>query len=175
MRIGDKYPKYKYIMTAEDGTIVQLEETVMEKDLGVVVDNNLTFSQHINTIVVRANQVMGMIRRSFKYMDKDIVVQLFTSIVRPILEYGNAIWSPILIGDIYAVERVQRRAKKTVTGISTMTYPDNVYDVNHEWLIRDPTTRTRGHSLKLDKPRCRSTMQQHCFSNRVLHNWNSSP
>ena len=59
-------------MTAEDGTIVQLEETVVEKDLGVVVDNKLTFSHHINSIVARANQVMGMIRRSFKYMDKDI-------------------------------------------------------------------------------------------------------
>ena len=70
MRIGDKYPKYNYsnAMTAEDGTIVQLEETVMEKDLGVVVDNKLTFSQHINSTVVKANQVVGMIRRSFKYI-----------------------------------------------------------------------------------------------------------
>ena len=59
MRIGDKYPKYNYTMTAEDGTIVQLEETVVEKDLGVVVDNKLTFSHHINSIVARANQVMG--------------------------------------------------------------------------------------------------------------------
>ena len=128
MRIGDKYPKYNYTMTAEDGTIVQLEETVVEKDLGVVVDNKLTFSHHINSIVARANQVMGMIRRSFKYMDKDIFVQLFTSRVglRPILEYGNVIWSPRLIRDIDAVERVQRRATKTVPGISTMTYPDRL-------------------------------------------------
>ena len=86
MRIGDKYPKYNYTMIAEDGTIVQLEETVVEKDLGVVVDNKLTFSHHINSIVARANQVVGMIRRSFKYMDKDIFVQLFTSRVRPILK-----------------------------------------------------------------------------------------
>ena len=196
MRIGDKYPKYNYTMTAEDGTIVQLEETVVEKDLGVVVDNKLTFSHHINSIVARANQVMGMIRRSFKYMDKDIFVQLFTSRVRPILEYGNVIWSPRLIRDIDAVERVQRRATKTVPGISTMTYPDrlqtlrlpslvyrrargdmietykylhNVYDVNNEWLRRDPSTRTRGHSMKLEKRRCSSTMRQHCLGNRVIN------
>ena len=112
MRIGDKYPKYNCTMTAEDGTIVQLEETVMETDLGVVVDNKLTFSQHINSTVVKADQVVGMIRRSFKYMDKEIVVQLFTSRVRPILEYGNVIWNPRLIRDIDAVERVQRRATK---------------------------------------------------------------
>ena len=166
------------------------------------MDNKLTFSHHINSIVARANQVMGMIRRSFKYMDKDIFVQLFTSRVRPILEYGNVIWSPRLIRDIDAVERVQRRATKTVPGISTMTYPDrlqtlrlpslvyrrargdmietykylhNVYDVNNEWLRQDPSTRTRGHSMKLEKRRCSSTMRQHCFSNRVIKNWNSLP
>ena len=53
---------YNYTMTAEDGTIAQLEETVVEKDLGVVVDNTLTFSHHINSIVARANEVVGMIR-----------------------------------------------------------------------------------------------------------------
>ena len=111
------------------------------------------------------------------------------------------IWRPRLIRDIDAVERVQRRATKTVPGISTMTYPDrlqtlrlpslvyrrargdmietykylhNVYDVNNEWLRRDPT-RTRGHSMKLEKRRCSSTMRQHCFSNRVIKNWNSLP
>ena len=64
---------------------------------------------------------------SVKYMDKDIFVQLFTSRVRPILEYGNVIWSPRLIRDIDAVERVQRRATKTVPGISTKTYPDRLH------------------------------------------------
>ena len=112
------------------------------------------------------------------------------------------IWSPRLIHDIDAVERVQRRATKTVPGISTMTYSDrlqtlrlpslvyrrargdmietykylhNVYDVNNEGLRRDPSTRTRGHSTKLEKRRCSSTMRQHCFSNRVIKNWNSLP
>ena len=129
-------------------------------------------------------------------------MQLFTSRVRPILEYGNVIWNPRLIRDIDAVERVQRRATKTVPGISTMSYSDrlrtlrlpslvyrrargdmietykflhNVYDLNNEWLRRDPSTRTRGHSLKLEKRRCQTTMRQHCFSNRVINNWNSLP
>ena len=166
------------------------------------MDNKLTFSQHINSTVVKANQVVGMIRRSVKYMDNELVVQLFTSRVRPILEYGNAIWNPRLIRDIDAIERVQRRATKTVPGISTMSYPDrlrtlrlpslvyrrargdmietykflhNVYDLNNEWLRRDHSTRTRGHSLKLEKRRCQTTMRQHCFSNRVIDNWNSLP
>ena len=160
------------------------------------MDNKLTFSQHINSTVVKANQVVGMIRRSFKFMDKEIFVQLFTSRVRPILEYGNVIWNPRLIRDIDAVERVQRRATKTVPGISTMSYSDRLrtlrlpslvyrrargdmietYKLLHNvWLRRDSSTRTRGHSLKMEKRRCQTRMRQHCFSNRVINNWNSLP
>ena len=148
MRIGVKHPKYNYTMTAEDGTIVQLEETVMEKDLGVVVDNKLTFSQHINSTVVKANQVVGMIRRSFKYMDKEIFVQLFTSRVRPILEYGNVIWNPRLIRDIDAIERVQRRATQTVPGISTMSYPDRLRTLRLPSLVY---RRARGDMIETYK------------------------
>ena len=50
-----------------------------------------------------------------------------------------------------------------------------VYDVNNEWLRRDPSTRTRGQSVKLEKRGCRSTMGQHCFSNRMINNWNTLP
>ena len=76
------------------------------------MDNKLTFSHHINSIVARANQVVCMIRRSFKYMDKDIFVELFTSRVRPILEYGNVTWSPRLIRDIDAVEECREEQQR---------------------------------------------------------------
>ena len=59
-------------------------------------------------------------------MDKEIFMELFTSRVRPILEYGNVIWNPRLIRDINAIERVQRRATKTVPGIRTMSYSDRL-------------------------------------------------
>ena len=68
---------------------------------------------------------------------------------------------------------VYRRARGDM--IETYKYLHNVYDVNNEWLRRDPSTRTRGHSMKLEKRRCSSTMRQHCFSNRVIKNWNSLP
>ena len=34
---------------------------------------------------------------------------------------------------------------------------------------------TRGHSLKLEKPRCRTTTRQQHFSQRVINDWNSLP
>ena len=48
---------------------------------------------------------------AFKFIDKEIFALLFKSRVRPILEYGNTIWSPRLKKDIDAIERVQRRRR----------------------------------------------------------------
>ena len=56
-------------------------------------------------------------------MDREIFTLLFKSRVRPILEYGNTIWSPGLKRDIDAIERVQRRATKTVAGMTPIVEP----------------------------------------------------
>ena len=202
MRIGQRHREHTYSMKTSDGQTTEIKKTTAEKDLGVTIDNRLTFSEHINNTVKKANQVMGMIRRTFKFIDKDIFALLFKSRVRPILEYGNTIWSPRLKKDIDAIERVQRRATKTVPGLATLPYPErlrvlklpsliyrrargdmietykyqhNVYDIDNEWLKPETSTVTRGHTRKLIKPRCNSTLRLHCFSHRVVNPWNSLP
>ena len=60
------------------------------------VDNELKFSQHVEKQVGKANRILGQIRRSFQYLDANTMKLLFTSLVRPNLEYANAIWSPRL-------------------------------------------------------------------------------
>ena len=54
-----------------------------EKDLGLIVDSELKFEDHITRIVKKANSVMGMIRRKFAFLDTDMFKQLFVAIVRP--------------------------------------------------------------------------------------------
>ena len=58
----------------------------------------------------KVNQVLGMIKKSFEYLDSDMLSKLFTTLVRPILEYGNAIWRPLFTLDQSKVEKVQHRA-----------------------------------------------------------------
>ena len=41
----------------------------MEKDLGVLVDSNLSFENHMATKISKANQIVGLIRRSFAFLD----------------------------------------------------------------------------------------------------------
>ena len=48
---------------------VQLEETELEKDLGVHIDPELKFSKHVERQVNKANRILGLIRRSYEFID----------------------------------------------------------------------------------------------------------
>ena len=82
-------------MTLSSGSVT-LDQTTCERDLGVMVDNELQFDEHISEAVKKANAKLAIICRTFVYIDEKILLQLYTSLVRPILEYGNVIWSPHL-------------------------------------------------------------------------------
>ena len=74
----------------------------------------------------KANSIMGAIRRTMEYLDIKIFEMLFTAIVRPHLEYANAVWSPSLKKHIQAIENVQRRATKYIPGLSNLSYPERL-------------------------------------------------
>ena len=104
----------------------EIEHTFEEKDLGVVIDSELTFAEHIAQKVKKANSIVGIIRRSFASLPKDTFVKLFTAFVRPHLEYGQAIWSPHLRKYIKHIENVQIRATKLVDGFGKMEYHERL-------------------------------------------------
>ena len=72
---------------------MNIRSTNLEKDLGIIIDNKLIFSDHIDSKVKKANQMLGIIKRTFSHMDKDMFTILYKSLIRPHLEYGNPIWS----------------------------------------------------------------------------------
>ena len=71
-------------------TEVELENTSVEKDIGGHIDSKLNFDSHILSVVKKANRRMGVIRRSFKTLDKDIIPLLFKVIARPHLQGSYA-------------------------------------------------------------------------------------
>ena len=77
-----------------------LEHTDHEKNLGVVIANKLKFSQHINQKVNKANSIMGVIRKSFRFLDPLIFQKFYKSLVKPDLEYAVVVWNPHLKKDI---------------------------------------------------------------------------
>ena len=179
----------------------QLEVAEHEKDLGVVIDNDLSFDMHINQKVLKANRVLGLIRRSFTYMDKEILVLLYKSMVRPHLEYCHSVTFPMYDRQAKLIEGVQRRATKLLNSlkdkpyierlrelklptlhyrrrrgdlIEAYKYTHGLYTTAHKPLERDSNTHgTRGHNFKLKKLRCKKNMRQHYFSLRVTDDWNN--
>ncbi len=86
--------------------------TDSEKDIGFIIHKNLSFEEHMSTKLNIANIILGLIRRTFIYLDKDTFVKLYKALVRPHLEFSNAVSSPFLMEDIILIKNVQRRATR---------------------------------------------------------------
>jgi hypothetical protein len=71
-----------------------LLKTNGNKDLGVWIDKTVKPSNYVAQAVKKANQLLGLIRRTFTYMECRFMRQLFTSVVGPHLEYANVVWHP---------------------------------------------------------------------------------
>jgi hypothetical protein len=103
-----------------------MEETIAEKDVGVTIDNKLSFDKHITEKVNKTNSIIGVIRRTFEYLDLKTFRMLYVSLVRPHLEYANPVWKPYLKKHIDMIENIQRRATKLIPGFSDLSYEDRL-------------------------------------------------
>ena len=201
LHIGRNNKKYAYTMNTNQDTI-PLDTTMLEKDLGVFVDPELKFTRHIENQVDKANRILGMIRRTFEHINIEIMNKLFTSLVRPHLEFCNVVWSPIYQKDINLIEGVLRRATRMVPELQGLEYEERLrkaklpsmqyrrargdmievykllrghYTTNSGLLELHGNTLTRGHQYKLKKNYTRTSLRKHFFKNRVVDLWNSLP
>ncbi len=84
----------KYNMKDANNKLTQINQVDKEKDLGVTFQNNLKFNQHISEKISKANRNLGLIFKTFTYMDKEMFLTLYKALVRPHIEYATVIWSP---------------------------------------------------------------------------------
>ncbi|XP_075150556.1 uncharacterized protein B0403.1-like [Haematobia irritans] len=88
----------------------KLENVLRFNDLGVLLDSRLDFGPHIEECVNKAMGVLGFIKRwSKEFVDPYLTKRLFTTLVRPILEYACVVWSPSYRYYIDRVESVQKQ------------------------------------------------------------------
>ena len=98
-----------------------LEHVGVFKDLGVVIDKTLSFSSHINELVMKCNKVCGFIKRSVGFnAPVEVKVQLFKSLCLPLLDYCSPVWSPQCKTYIKKIESVQRSMSKFILPNSTL-------------------------------------------------------
>ena len=175
-----------------------------EKDLGVIIGKDLKAEWNITHSVAKANKILGMIRRTFSYMDKEMFLQLYKVYVRPHLEYCQQACSPYMAKDINLIEGVQHRATKLVKSIEDLSYEERLKhlklysledrrlrgdlilmyrimngDVNIDssklFTVKAPNM-ARGHAMKVHlKKISNSDIRHNFFTERVIVPWNTLP
>ena len=108
MHLGFNNSHVDYFMDA-----IQIPKVHEEKDLGVIVSDDLKWDKQCDAVVKKANKLLGMIKRNFIDRSKATILALYKeSLIRPHWEYCIQVWNPHLAKDIKGIEGVQRRATK---------------------------------------------------------------
>ena len=198
LQVGNLNQKFHYDMMGQ-----QLNSISSVKDLGVVISQNLKFSQQCNEAVSKANRMLGFINRNFTFKNKEIVLPLYNSIVRPHLEYAVQFWDPYLNKDIVKLESVQRRATKLIPQLRNKNYDERLKDLDLFSLTKRrlrgkliecfkmlngfsiietenlftmaPDLPTRGNGRKLRGHRVNLDSTKYFFTNDIVDKWNSLP
>ena len=197
MHIGHRNPQSVYTLK---GTALECTDT--EKDLGVTITSDLKFSKQCIEAEKQAQRMLGYIKRQFGYRNKEIVLCLYNSLVRPHLEYAVQFWSPSLRKDIIRLERVQARATKLIPSIRHKRYEERLAaldlfsletrrlrgqlievfkilrgfdNVDYRDIFQLSENRTRNHGYKLELKRYQRDLCGNFFTYSICGAWNSLP
>ena len=125
-----------------------IEVTECEIDKIVYLTSSLEWRDQCRYAAAKANRVLGMLNKTFVSRDKEIWKKLYTSLVRPHLEYAASVWNPNRAKDIKLIEKVQERASRIPTELRDMNYENRLKEWN---ITRLKDKRVRGGVIQLYK------------------------
>ena len=99
-RSENKFTKYYEL----NGHILQ--QVSENPYLGVIIQDNLQWSSHIDKITGSADRTLGFIRRNLRNCNGQFKATAYISLVRSVLEYSSTVWDPYLEGDIQRLEKI---------------------------------------------------------------------
>ena len=105
-----------------------LGRTTQENYLRVTFSGDMNFSEQCGIVASKGNQIIGQIRRTITYKEKQLIVPLYKTIVRPHLEYYIQEWTRYRKNDIDNLEKIQRRATKIVSELRDLSYESHLLE-----------------------------------------------
>ena len=195
MHLGKGNMEWNYVMNKQRLKVVR-----EEKDLGVIITDDLKVSTQCGAAYGKASRMLGLINRTIRSRDPEVMVKLYKSIVRPHLEYCTAAWSPHYEKDKAMLERIQHRFTRMIPGVRSLEYHERLRELGLMTLEErrhrsdlvemfkisrnlsaipfdvffesNASGKTRGHNFKVKKARFELDLRKFFFSQRVVDRWN---
>ena len=147
MHCGKHNPSATYTIPDDDNCMTHTLEETNNDHLGIV-SSDAKWNNQVNGAASKAKGILGLLRNTFVSRDTMLWKRLYTSYVRPHLEYAVAVWNPYLNKDIIALENVQRKATKIPHNMKGLTYEKRCKRFDLTSLVK---RRTRGDLIQMFK------------------------
>ena len=106
----------------------QLEHMDQHKHLGLVFRNDLRWNDHINAILAKATKQLNILKTLQFRLDRKTLEIIYTSFIRPLMEYGNVVWDGCTQSDALKLESVQLAAARVISGAMRTTFDAKLYE-----------------------------------------------